>query len=202
MRSLAALGGGALLLVSIAWTANAPGTEEPVFIKAPMVCSRGPDEQYFETHVTIPAMASPGSTYAVRIQAAPSPKISGIGLNYLHDILTDFYLPEGASYVAGSARLVDGTGSENVRPGARALYDRGFVRLYLPGHVEKGSTFTPPGIEFQLKVTAAPGASLPIRWVRHRVTANVFFVGNLDIVCAPQSGALILGTTVVTPPPP
>jgi hypothetical protein len=202
MRTLATLGGAALLVASTTWAANAPGPGEPVFIKAPMVCSRGPDEQYFETHVTIPPAAPTGSTYAVRIQAAPSPKISGIGLNYLHDMLTDFYVPEGASYVAGSAHVVDGTGSENVRPGARALYDRGFVRLHLPGHVENGSTFTPPALEFQLRVTAAPGASLPVRWVRHRVTANVFLLGNLDVVCTPEAGALTLGTTGVTPAPP
>jgi hypothetical protein len=165
-----------------------------------MTCSRGPDPQYYEARAFVPASAPAGSIYTVRVDAATSPKIAGMGLNYLHDMLTDYAVPEGTAYVAGSAHVVDGTGSDNVRPGARALYDNGVVRLHLPGHVDNGSTFTPPAVEFQVKVLAAPGASLPMRWVRHQVTANVFLIGNLDIVCTPKLGALTLGTTVVTPP--
>jgi hypothetical protein len=199
MDNLAVLRGAAALVLAMTWEASAPCDEGPVALKAPMVCSRGPDEQYFETRVTIPKAAPAGSVYTVRIEAATSPKISGIGLNYLHDMVTDYFLPQGTSIVPGSPHLVEGSGSENVRGGARVWFERGYVRLQLVGHVENGSTFTPPGLEFQLRVSAAPGASLPLRWVRHKVTANVFLIGDLDISCSPKSGALTLGTTVVTP---
>jgi hypothetical protein len=192
-----------MVLVSLtAWTATTYGTEPATAVRAPMVCSRGPDVQFFEVRLTLPATAPAGSTYTVRIDSVPAAKVSGTGLNYLHDMLTDYYLPQGATYVTGSAHVVSDTGTENVRNGARVWHDNGFVRLHLPGHVDNGSTFTPPSLEFQVKVSAPAGTSLPIQFVRHRLSANVFLLGNLDVVCSPRSGALTIGTTLVTPPPP
>lgn len=201
MRIRENLGRVAVVALVTSVPASAPGQTEPAAIRGTMTCSRGPDPQYFEARAYVPASAPAGSIYTLRVDAATSPKISGVGLNYLHDMKTDYAIPDGTAYVAGSAHVVDQTGSDNVRPGARATYDNGVVRLTLPGHVENGSSFTPPGLEFQVKVVAPAGTSLPLRWVRHQVTANVFVIGNLDITCAPKAGALTLGTTMVTPPP-
>jgi hypothetical protein len=164
-----------------------------------MVCSRGPDVQYFEARMSVPETAASGSVYAIRIDSVPSAKVAGTGLYYLHDMLTDYALPPGTSYVPGSAHVVTGTGTESLRAGARAWQEDGFIRLYLPGHVDNGTTFTPPSLEFQVKVTAPAGSMLPIQFVRHRLRANVFLLGNLEVVCAPRALGLVLGTTRVTP---
>jgi hypothetical protein len=202
LASAIAFGGAALLLSSIAWTADAPPGDArgAASVKAPMICSRGSDAQFFRARVTLPEAVPSGSVYTVRIDSVASATISGTGLNYLHDMLTDYFLPAGASYVPSSARIVGETGTENVRAGARAFLEHGFLRFHLPGHVENGSSYTPPSLEFQLLATAPAGSALPIQFVRHRLSANVFLLGNLDVVCTPSAGAVTIGTTRVTAP--
>ena len=191
---------GALLVMSTSSLAPAQPAD-PIVTRAPLVCSHGPGGEFFEVRATLPATAPTGSVYTVRLVSFPAPPVTDRGLNYLHDMVTDYYLPSGASYVPGSARVVDGTGTENVRRGARAWAENGYVRLYLPAHIDKGSGFTPPSVEFQVRVAARPGESLPIRVVRYRVRANVVVAGNVDVVCKPRDGAYTIGTTVVTPAP-
>jgi len=191
------LSSAVVLVTSTAWTAAETPTTH---VKAPMVCSRGPDGQTFQARVTLPTTATQGSTYAVRIESFPSATISSTGLNYLHGMLTDYLLPAGVSYVPESAHVVADTGTANVNAGARAWAEQGFVRLLLTGHAENGSSYTPPSLEFQVKVTAPAGSSLPIRFVRHRVEANVFLIGDVSVVCTPQGGPLALGATTVTAP--
>jgi hypothetical protein len=186
----------------IAWTASlgAAGADARIAVKVPMVCSRGPDTQYFNALVTAPATAAAGSVYTIRIDSVPSAKISGTGLNYLHEMLTDYFLPRGASFVVGSARIVPDTGTENVRAGARVWNEGGFVRIYLPAHVDSGSSYTPPSLEFQVKATASAGTSLPLQFVQHRLTANVFLLGNLHVVCNPNPTPYTIATTRVLAP--
>ena len=167
-------------------------------IRAPIVCSRGPGGQHLDMVVTLPASAAEKATYTVRIDGVSSGAISHTGLNYIHDMATDYALPAGTKYVDGSARIVPNTGTANVAAGARVWQDGGKIHLSMPGRVESGSSLTPPSIEFQLQVTAGAGSVLPVRFVQYRVKANAIFVGDLDTTCDPTPKPFALGSTVVT----
>jgi len=169
--------------------------------RVPLVCTRGPSGQVFTVAVTAPATQAPDTTYRVRIDEGSSGQVSHTGLNYIFDMETDYLLPDGASFVEGSARVVSGTGTANVREGARAWRDAGGIHLLLPAHVENGGTYTPPSIEFDLKVTAPPRSVLEIKLSQYRVKANAFLVGDLRTTCDPTPRPFRLAQTVVTSPP-
>ena len=190
---------GAVLAASVATTtALSAGAD----VKLPMVCSRGPGDQYLAATITLPRTVPRGAKYTVRIDAVPSGTVSHFGLNYIHDMATDYAVPRGATYVAGSARLVPGTGTANVAAGARAWAEAGLIRMLLPGRVASGSSYTAPSLEFQLEASAPAGASLALDFFEYRVTANAFLVGDLLTTCKPTPQRCTLGTTRVTEPGP
>ena len=165
----------------------------------PLVCSRGPSGQQHHVTVTVPAGAPQGSTFRVRIDGTDSGKISHTGLKYIFDMGYEWVVPAGTRYVENSARVVPGTGSENVRPGARATHEAGIVTMTLPAHVEDGTSYTPPSFEFELKVLAAPGAPIAQAFSRFRVTAHAFLVGDLQTICEPSPKPFPVGMTRVEP---
>jgi hypothetical protein len=191
-RGLAA----AWILGSLA-TPTSVGAES--IVRGPLDCSRGPDGQSFTALVTAPSTQPEGSTYTVRIGSLPSGEITHIGLYYIHDMATDYLLPAGAVYVPGSAHFVPHTGTANVLPAARVWHDSGLLRVVLPAHVANGSGYTPPSIEFQLRVTGAAGAQLSLRLARVRIAAKVFLLGDVLTDCRPDPRAPVLATTLVTP---
>jgi hypothetical protein len=168
-------------------------------VRGPLDCSRGPDRQFFTALVTAPSTQPEGSTYTVRIGGAPSGEITHMGLYYIHDMATDYLLPAGAVYLPGSAHFVPRTGTANVLPAARVWYESGLLRVVLPAHVANGSGYTPPSVEFQLRVTAVVGAQLPLRLAGVRIAASVFLLGDLHTDCKPDPRSSVLATTLVTP---
>jgi hypothetical protein len=184
-----------LIAATIAWAVTGAAATS---VRAPIVCSRGPSGQHFDALVTLPRSAAEKSTYTVRIDGVSSGTIEHTGLNYIHDMASDYALPTGTSYVAGSARIVPGTGSSNVAAGARVWQDGGKIHLSLPGRVESGSSYTPPSIEFQVSVTAKAGDVLPVSFLEYRVTANAVIVGDLSTTCDPTPTPFPMGSTVVT----
>lgn len=171
-----------------------------VSVKAPMVCSRGPSDSAFRVALTVPASAPSGSTFTVRIDSMPSGIISHMGLNYLFDMKTDHPVPSGTTYVEGSARVVPDTGTSNVREGARAWHDAGGVHLALPAHVANGSSYTPPSLEFALRITAPAGSDVAVLFSHYEVKANAFLVGDLRTVCEPKPKPYALAVVHVDPP--
>jgi hypothetical protein len=165
----------------------------------PLTCSHGPSDQKHNVTISVPASAAQGATYKVRIDGVNSGKISHTGLNYIYNMWSEWLVPAGAEYVDGSAHLVAGTGSENVRAGARIVHKGGVISLFLPAHVENGSSYTPPSFEFSLKVTAHPGATIAQSFKRYRVTANAFLVGNVDTTCDPKPKPFRVAATKVEP---
>lgn len=182
----------AALVTTVTSAAPAP---RPV--RAPLVCSRGPSAQWFTGVVTMPSSQPEGSIFAVRIDGVSSGKISHAGLNYIHDMATDYLVPAGTSYVKGSARLVPGTGTPNVRGRARAWGDAAGIHVLLPNRVENGSGYTPPSVEFQVEIGAPAGTRLALKLRRYQVTANVFLVGDLHTTCAPNPSPYTIGVTRV-----
>jgi hypothetical protein len=188
----------------IAWTLVAAGaawaatSAAATTTRVPIVCSRGPSGQHFDTMVTLPRSAAERSTFTVRVDGVPSGTIEHTGLNYIHDIATDYSLPSGTTYVTGSARVVPNTGSANVVNGARVWQDGGKIHLNLPGRVESGSSYTPPSIEFQVTVTGKVGDALALSFLQYRLTANAVIVGDLNTTCDPTPNPFPLGSTTVT----
>jgi hypothetical protein len=191
-RWLRGVAGGLVFQASFAWAA---GAGDAGLVRLPMVCSRGPATQYFTAHVSAPMEAAPGSTYVVRIDSMPSGDITHTGLNYLRAIATDYGIPAGTSYVEGSARVVPHSGSDNVRLGTSVWYDHGLIHLFLPAHVH--DAYTPPSLEFSLRVNAPPATSLAIRFAQHRLIANVFLLGDLNVTCNPKPEFTTVATTLV-----
>ena len=183
------------LIFPLALVATAGAATEA---RVPLVCSRGPGGQQYAAVVTLPSQAAEGATYSVRIDGVTSGAISHTGLKYIHDMTTEYSLPAGTSYVEGSLRLVPGTGTANVSADARVAHDGARIRLTLPGKVESGSSYTAPSFEFQLKVTAKAGASLPVQLLQYRVRANAIIVGDVDTTCDPNPKPYSIGTTRVT----
>jgi len=182
------------IAAAVVWAASASAATA---VRAPINCTRGPSGQHFDALVTIPRTAAEKATYTVRIDGVSSGIIEHTGLNYIHDMASDYPLPAGASYVAGSAHIVQGTGSANVSAGATVSQEGGVIRLVMPGHVDSGTSYTPPSIEFQLTVTGKAGDSLPISFSEYRVTANAVLVGNLATKCTPSPSPYPLGATTV-----
>ena len=171
-----------LLMTLIATTVSGATTA----VRAPLVCSRGDGDQRLEAIVTMPSVVRSGSTFAVRIDSKSSGKISHGGLNYIHDMSSDYLIPSGTSYVAGSARFIPQTGTPNVRAQARIWHDAGVVHVLLPGRVENDSSYTAPSIAFEVKVGAPPGSAIELKFAHYEVLANVFLLGDLRSRCDPR----------------
>ncbi len=191
------LAGAVLLAASLVATT---GAGAPATVHVPLVCSRGSNGGSYDAVVTVPFSAPTGSTYTVRIEALPSPKISHTGLHYIYDWQADWLLPQGAEYVEGSAHVVPNTGSQNVRDTARVWHDTRGVHLILPGHVQNGGSYTPPVVEFKLKALATAGKVLEVKLDRTQVKANVFLLGDLTTTCDPAPRPRTIGMTGVVAP--
>ncbi|HSQ65521.1 MAG TPA: hypothetical protein VLM85_20015 [Polyangiaceae bacterium] len=195
-RVLGGLAGVATVLVAVAALAA------PVSVRAPMVCSRGPSGTTFNAIVTVPSSQAAGTTYTTRIESTPSGKIDHGGLNYIHDMQTDYLIPPGTSYVEGSAHVVPGTGTANVRAGARVTYQAGTIRLLLPAHVPNGGSYTPPTIEFDVRIPAGATGNLPLKFSHYEVKANAIIIGDLVTRCDPDPKPYTIAVTRVEPAPP
>ena len=166
--------------------------------RVPLVCSRGPDGQFFNADVTMPAGVAEGDSFAVRVDSFPSGRLSNTGLNYIHDLSTRYLVPVGASYVEGSARIVPDTGTDNVRKDARVTHEGGVITMVLPAIIKNGDSYTPPSFEVKFKATAPKGTALQFRFDQYGVSANVFLMGNLHVTCDPRPRPSTVGTTTVT----
>lgn len=164
----------------------------------PMECSRGGGGQHYRAVVTAPEAAASGARFTVRIDATPSGTLAYTGLRYITDMTTDWQVGPGARVV--DVRVVPETGSANVRPGARAYHDGEGVHLALPARVENGDGYTPPSVEVELELTAAPGGSASVLFDRQSVTANVLVLGDLRTVCVPRPRPSPIATTRATDP--
>jgi hypothetical protein len=167
-------------------------------VSAPLVCNRGPSGQRFKVGVTLPATAEADEVYSIRIDAYNSGKVSHFGLCYLHHLTVQYLLPRNVSYVEGSAKLVPGTGTQNVLAGARVWHDAGIVTMQLPGRVENGTDYTPPSIVVQVRATGAPGTPAVLGFTRFALQANAFLVGDVTVTCDPTPHPYPLGATMIT----
>ena len=59
------------------------------------------------------------------------------------------------------------------------FHDATGIHFVLPAHITNGSSYTPPSIEFAVKVTAPAGGEVGIKFAHYEVTANAFLVGNV-----------------------
>ncbi len=169
-------------------------------VSVPMTCSEGDANQTFWALLTIPPTATVGSKFTVTIAGVNSGLISHTGLNYIYNMETDFPVPAGTKFVAGSAKILPDTGTKNVRDGATAWMAGGVVHTRLPGHVENDTTFTAPTLEFQLEVTGKVGDKAPVTFSQYRVTANAFVVGDVKSVCDPKTKPHTMGNVTVAAP--
>jgi hypothetical protein len=176
---------GAMAVVSLFLVGFESPAAAPRRVSIPLDCSRGPSGQMHNIVITVPAHVPAGSRYTVRVDGVDSGRISHTGLRYIFDMGYEWLVPPAARYVEGSARVVPGTGSENVRPGARMVHTSGSVELVLPAHVDSGSSYTPPSFEFELDAAGAPGASITQSFSGYHVTANAFLVGDVHTSCEP-----------------
>jgi hypothetical protein len=151
----------------------------------PLVCSRGPSGHSYEVSLTAPAAVAPGAVFTVRVDGSNSGRISHPALNYVHDMTYEYLVPSGSGYVDRSAHIIEGTGTANVRTGARVSHAGGAIVLVLPARVEDGSSYTPPTFEFQLRATAAAGEDIAHAFAGYRITANAMVVGELKASCEP-----------------
>jgi hypothetical protein len=189
-------GAATLGLAALVTTAGSAAADR---VSPTLVCSTGPSGQRFNAEVTAPDRVTAGAVYTVRIDGVSSGKISHFGLNYLHDMTVEYELPPGAAYVEGSARLLPGTGTANVLASPRLTERAGVVVMALPGHVDEGTSYTPPSIELKLRAVGASGSSQQVSLRRFRLTANAIVVGDVAVSCAPAAGPYPVASTLITP---
>jgi hypothetical protein len=183
----------ALALLALLVASNADAGR----VVIPLVCSRGRSGRSYEVSLTAPATVAPGAVFTVRVDGANSGRISHPALNYVHDMTYEYLVPSGSGYVDGSARIIDGTGTANVRAGAHVSHAGGIILLALPARVEDGSSYTPPSFEFQLRATAAAGANIAHAFAGYHITANAILVGELQASCEPTPKPFPVGVTHV-----
>jgi len=164
-------------------------------VSIPLVCSRGKGGRSTEVSLTAPFAVAPGTVFTVRVDGANSGKISHPALKYVHDMTYEYLVPAGSAYEEESARIVEGTGTPNVRAGARVSHANGVIVLVLPARVEEGSSYTPPTFEFQLRATASEGADIAHAFAGYRITANAMIVGDLQASCEPTPKPYPVGVT-------
>lgn len=184
-------------LLAVAAVTPPPG---PNFVRVPMICSPGQSQQIFQVAVRFPEAVAPGSTFTVRIDGAPSGEVAHVGLMSIHGMETDYALPSEVTYVAGSARIIPGTGTSNVKGGARVWHEGGMIRMVLPSRIKAGSRYTPPSIEFQLQASNATGIPLVLTFVGYQVTVSAFVLGDVQTRCDPKPQPFALATAVIRAP--
>ncbi len=167
----------------------------------PIVCNHGPADQTYQAIPQAPATVVAGAAFTIRVDGVDSGEISQTGLRYLHDITYDFVIPQGAKLVPGSLQIVAGTGTPNVREGARVVARANIVTVTLPGKVTSGERYTPPSFELRLEATAAPGTALVWSFARLGLTAAAIIVGDVVTSCDPKTKPHPLTTTKVVEPP-
>lgn len=170
------------------------------YVTLPLVCTTGPSGQRFNVLVTAPSSVAAGETYTLRLDGTSSGTISHFGLNYLHDMTVEYVLPPGTSYVEGSARLVPGTGTPNVRVGPRLWHHAGLVTMALPGKVENGTAYTPPSITVEVRADGAAGSSAVLSFNHFQLKANAFVVGDVAVSCDPSPQPYPIAATLITAP--
>jgi hypothetical protein len=187
------LAGLTTLCLSLAVQADAPRYSIPI------ECSNGPSDQRHKVMISVPATITEGATFKVRVEGVNSGKISHTGLNYIFDMGYEWMVPKGTELVEGSLKLIAGTGTENIRKGARVSHKAGVISMLLPARVESGGNYTHPSFEFELKATAAAGAKISQVFRRYKVTANAFLVGDVKTTCDPRPKPYHLAATKVAP---
>jgi hypothetical protein len=188
----------ATAVLVVATIASGAGTSDRT---VPLKCTRGPDGQSYRNIVTMPASQPVGSTFTIRIDAVNIP-ISHFGLRYIHNMTADYTVPPGTTYVEGSARIVPGTGSSNVRANARVTHDASGIHMLLPDHVDNGTNYTAPSIEFQVKVVGSAGSVAPLGFVGTGVDASAALIGNVHTTCTPNPRPYTLASTRIDAPAP
>jgi hypothetical protein len=169
----------------------------PKRVDIPLACSRGGGGQQHDVAVTVPARVAPGGRYKVRVDGIDTGKISHLGLNYIFDMESEWPIPPGTEYVEGSAHVVPGTGSENVRGGAYVVRHGASIHLVLPAHVDNGVGYTSPSFEFELLAPSAEGASITQRFAAYSVSAHAVLVGVLRTTCEPTPKTFPVAVTQV-----
>jgi hypothetical protein len=164
----------------------------------PLVCNKGPDGQRFNVGVTLPGSVEAGSVYTIRLDGHSSGKIDHFGLNHIHDMTVEYALPAETTYVEGSAKLVAGTGTPNVRVGSKLWHRAGVVTMQLPGKVENGTGYTPPSITLDVRAGGAPGSWAVLGFRHFQLKANAFLVGDVAVSCDPTPRPYPIGATLIT----
>lgn len=177
----------------MATTASRGGTSDRTI---PLKCTRGPDGQSYRNIATMPSSQPIGSTFTIRIDAVSIP-ISHFGLRYIHNMTADYTVPAGTTYVEGSARIVPGTGTANVRTNARVTHDASGIHMLLPDRVDNGSSYTAPSIEFQVKVVGPAGSVAPLGFIATGVDASAVVIGNVHTQCTPNPQPYTIGSTTI-----
>jgi hypothetical protein len=169
-------------------------------VRVPLACTHGPNGQVYTTDVSVPETVKKGETFTIRLDGVTSGTISETGLRYVHDMAADFLVPTGTSFVEGSLRIVPNTGTPNVRANAKVWHEKGVVHMLLPAHVENGSSYTPPDIEFKATASADPGTIAALKFAQYRVSANAIVIGDVNVTCDPSPKPYRVGTTSITTP--
>lgn len=182
-----------LMFTSICLSTPLSAQSETQEAKLKLHCSHGED-QLLVAKVTMPTSHHANKPFVVRIESMPSGKITHMGLHYIFNMATDYVLPPDLKYVAGSAKFVPGTGSANVRADAKIWHDHAGIHTMLPTRIEAGDGYTPPTVEFKVRIHGMPENPLGVELAHYSVSANVSVVGDMDTHCEPIQKPGVLAT--------
>ncbi len=161
-----------------------------------MSCGQG-GAQTMKVSGTAPATVAPGGTFTVDL-ANQSANASGVALS---NLVYSYAQPDGATFVAGSAQVVPGTGSTTAGTlgNVTAAISGSVVQLRVPGSIGKTATFTPPVLRFQLKATGAAGTSIATK-VRQNPAWEFRVENQLNLSCTANTPLNTFTSTAITAP--
>jgi hypothetical protein len=175
----------------LALVASTGGSAGAAVVSQTVDCGIG-GTQTITLDATAPASVTQNDTFTVVLAPTGSGTASGAEIK---NIVTNFTIPTGASYVAGSAVLSGG--SSNL--GNKTVTVSGTnIAVSTPGPIANGASFTAPTLTFQLRATGAAGTVLRMR-VKATGGYTLTAAGSFNVSCNASPQTNLTSTTINAP---
>jgi hypothetical protein len=173
-------------------TTTGGGSAGAAVVSQTVNCGIG-GSQTITLDATAPASVTQGEAFTVVLAPTGSGTASGAEIK---NIVTNFTIPAGATYVAGSAALSGGSsnlGNKSV------TVSGGNIAVSTPGPIANGASFTAPTLTFQLRATGTVGTVLRMR-IKASGGYTLTAAGSFNVSCDASPQTNLTSTSIAAAP--